>query len=201
MKIVSADFVQSAVSSRRFPPPLLPEVAFAGKSNVGKSSLINSLLNRKGLAKTSSVPGKTQMVNFFRLNEAFQFVDLPGYGFSQAPRTVRDTWERLVTSYLLDRAVLRGVVMIVDVRHDPGPLDRQMKAWLDDAGLSILVVANKVDKIGKARLNAHLDRLASALALSEPALAYSARTGAGRVQLWQRLHRWIRAPPGQRSAS
>ena len=201
MKIVSADFVQSAVSPRRFPPPLLPEVAFAGKSNVGKSSLINSLLNRKGLAKTSSVPGKTQMVNFFRLNEAFQFVDLPGYGFAQAPRTVRDTWERLVTSYLLDRAVLRGVVMIVDVRHDPGPLDRQMKAWLDGAGLSTLVVANKVDKIGKARLNAHLDRLASALSLSEPALAYSSRTGAGRVQLWQRLDRWVSAPPGQCSAS
>jgi GTP-binding protein len=201
MKIVSAEFIQSAVSPRGFPPPFLPEVAFAGKSNVGKSSLINALLNRKRLVKTSSVPGKTQAVNFFLINGTFRFVDLPGYGFAKVPQAVRKSWEGLVTSYLEGRACLRGVVVILDARHEPGPLDQQMKGWLDAAGLEVLYVANKVDKLKRAQVQPHLAMIAAALALPAPPLACSAQDGTGRPEIWRQLSAWVREPVRQRGVS
>jgi GTP-binding protein len=194
MKIVSAEFLLSAVAPRGYPPPFLPEVAFAGKSNVGKSSLINVLLNRKQLVKTSSTPGKTQAINFFLINGHFRFVDLPGYGFANVPLAVRRGWEGLVTSYLEARPCLRGVVVILDVRHDPGPLDRQLKAWLDATGSTALYVANKVDKLKRSQVAGRLRALAAGLELPAPPLACSASTGAGRTEIWRTLGEWVRAP-------
>jgi len=196
MKIVAAEFVQSAVSPHGFPPPFLPEVAFAGKSNVGKSSLINALLGRKGLVKTSATPGKTQSVNFFRINDAFQLVDLPGYGFAKVPRAVQGRWEALVSGYLGDRPTLRGVVVILDIRRDPGDLDRQMQAWLDAAGLEALYVANKADKLSRGQVRPRLALLARALALPAPPLACSAQSGLGKADIWRVLDAWLR-PAGR----
>ena len=201
MKIVSAEFVQSAVSPRGFPPPLLPEVAFAGKSNVGKSSLINVLLNRRGLVKTSATPGKTQAINFFVINASYRLVDLPGYGFANVPLAVRKSWEGLITGYLSSREVLRGVVVILDSRHDPGPLDRQLKAWLDAAGVPTLFVANKTDKLKRGQVAARVRALAAALELEPAPLACSAQTGAGRQEIWRQLCAWVREPVRQRGAS
>ena len=194
MKIVAAEFLLSAVSPRGFPPPYLPEVAFAGKSNVGKSSLINALLNRKRLVKTSSVPGKTQAINFFLINGTFRFVDLPGYGFAKVPQAVRRGWEGLISGYLQARPCLRGVVVILDARHDPGALDRQLKVWLEEAHVEALYVANKVDKLKRSQVSARLRAMGEALDLSEPPLACSAVTSTGRLELWRRLGEWVREP-------
>ncbi len=125
MKIVSAEFLISAVSPEQFPPPYVPEIAFLGKSNVGKSSLINVLLNRKHLVKTSGTPGKTRAINFFLINGRFRFVDLPGYGFAKGPEAERRAWKGLSESYLSGREALRGVVMIVDARHPAAPWTRK----------------------------------------------------------------------------
>ena len=184
MKITQAEFVISAAEVHQFPNSLLPEVAFAGKSNVGKSSPINTLLARKNLVKTSATPGKTRMVNFFRINERWHFVDLPGYGFAKAPKEMRDTWEELVGGYLAQRNPLRGVVMIVDIRHTPGDLDQHMKHWLEARNLPFIVAANKADKLNRGQLVKHLGAVADALELAEPPLAFSAHTGLGKAELW-----------------
>jgi len=189
MKIQHAEFVISAAAIRQFPNTLLPEVAFAGKSNVGKSSLMNTILGRKGLVKTSATPGKTRQVNFFRINERWHFVDLPGYGFAKAPKETRETWEALVGGYLAQREPLRGVVMIVDIRHTPGELDQHTKQWLEQQDLPFIVVANKADKLSRGQMAAHLRAVEQALELSEPPLAFSAQTGLGKPELW----RWIQA--------
>ncbi len=134
------------------------------------------------------------MINFFRVNGAFLLVDLPGYGYARAPREVTDRWEGLVTAYLLERSVLQGVVLLVDARHAPGPLDQQMKAWLEAAALPYLVVANKIDKLRRGQRAGHLRRLAEGLELPEAPLAFSAQTGEGRAALWKVLDTWLRAP-------
>ena len=191
MKIQTAEFVISAASPPQFPHSLLPEVAFSGKSNVGKSSLINSLLHRKNLVKTSGTPGKTRMINFFRINGRFHLVDLPGYGFAKVALPVKEQWEALVSAYLLNRPALRGVVMIVDVRHRPAELDRKMKAMLERAGLPCLMVANKADKLTRSGLSSQLRVIESEFGLPAPPLAYSAQHHTGRPQLWERLDDWI----------
>src|SRR5687768_5104617 len=129
MKITSAEFVRSVVVAAQYPKALLPEVAFAGRSNVGKSSLINTLLHRRGLAKTSGTPGKTQTINFFVINERFLLVDLPGYGYAKVPRQVQAGWRSMVETYLRERQFLRAVVHIVDIRHPPTALDQQLREW------------------------------------------------------------------------
>ena len=194
MKILSAEFVTGAVQPSQFPASVLPEVAFAGKSNVGKSSLINALLNRKHLVKTSSTPGKTREINFFRINGAFSFVDLPGYGYAEAPKQVQRGWQALLEGYLTGRAPLRGVVLILDARHDPSPLDRQMKDFLESYGVPVLAVANKVDKLSRSQVPAQLAAIARQMDLPEPPLAYSSKTGEGRDALWARLNELLRAP-------
>lgn len=166
-------------------------MAFAGKSNVGKSSLINSLLRRKGLVKTSGTPGKTRLINFFSINGRFLLVDLPGYGFAKVPLQVKAQWQALVSAYLLDRAETLGVVMILDARHPPTELDRVMKKMLDRAGLPCLMVANKVDKLKRSQLQLKLKSIAHDLRLSEIPLAYSASTHSGRPELWGRLEAWL----------
>jgi len=194
MKILSAEFVTGAAHPSQFPASVLPEVAFAGKSNVGKSSLIGALLGRKRLVKISSTPGKTREINFFLVNGAFFFVDLPGYGYAQAPKHVQRGWQALLEAYLTGRNALRGAVLIVDARHDPGPLDVQMKVFLAAHRVPILVVAHKADKLPRGRLPERLNAVARALELPQPPLACSSRTGEGRDALWALLAAWLTAP-------
>ncbi|MCZ6553911.1 MAG: ribosome biogenesis GTP-binding protein YihA/YsxC [SAR324 cluster bacterium] len=195
MKIVSAEFLISAVSPEQFPPPYVPEIAFLGKSNVGKSSLINVLLNRKHLVKTSGTPGKTRAINFFLINGRFRFVDLPGYGFAKVSQAERRAWQGLSESYLTAREALRGVVMIVDARHPGSPLDAEMKTWLDHLGVPALLVANKADKLGKSQIAKQLKAFAAELSpttkpIAKP-IACSAKTRLGRDEIWSQLTAWL----------
>lgn len=194
MKIHSAEFIEGAASPRQFPLPSLPEVAFVGKSNVGKSSLINRLLNRKKLVKTSATPGKTQQINFFLINESFRFVDLPGYGFAKVPQSLREAWDRLMDAYLQRRTGLQGVVFIIDGRHDPSPLDLEMNSWLRGLSVPMIVAINKTDKIKKAKLSRQLSQLGAAYCPGEAPITFSAKTGAGRDELWTRLQPWLQPP-------
>jgi GTP-binding protein len=191
MKIRSAEFILSASSPWQFPPPTLPEIAFAGRSNVGKSTLINSLLNRKKLVKTSSTPGKTQLINFFNINDKFHFVDLPGYGFAKVPENVRKQWQRLIESYLQERESLRNVVLIVDSRHGPTEQDRQLKEWLDYYERPVLIVASKVDKLKRGQIQKNLKIIRQDLALNKTPLAHSSLEKGRREEIWKNLTPWL----------
>ena len=191
MKIRSAKFILSASSPWQFPPPTLPEIAFAGRSNVGKSTLINSLLNRKKLVKTSSTPGKTQLINFFNINDKFHFVDLPGYGFAKVPENVRKQWQRLIESYLQERESLRNVVLIVDSRHGPTAQDRQLKQWLDYYERPVLIVASKVDKLRRGQIQKNLKIIRQDLALDTTPLAHSSLEKGRREEIWKNLSPWL----------
>ena len=187
MKIRSAEFILSASSPWQFPAPTLPEIAFAGRSNVGKSTLINSLLNRKKLVKTSSTPGKTQLINFFKINDAFHFVDLPGYGFAKVPENVRQQWQRLIEAYLQERECLRNVVLIVDSRHGPTAQDRQLKEWLDYYERPVLIVASKIDKLKRGQIQKHLKQIRQDLSLEITPLAHSSLEKGRREDIWKNL--------------
>ncbi|MEZ5366638.1 MAG: ribosome biogenesis GTP-binding protein YihA/YsxC [Bryobacterales bacterium] len=191
------EFTVSAGAPAQFPRDRLPEVAFVGRSNVGKSSLLNALasfgrkgvnVDRKQLAFVSSTPGRTQTINFYKVDNQFYLVDLPGYGFAKAPRKVIDQWRTLADAYLTDRAQVRLVVVIIDGRHGPKSTDEQMKDWLVAAGVPFLVVASKIDKLKKAQ------RAESVRTIEEsfyPPLAFSAVTGEGVPELWDAIRRAI----------
>ncbi|MDH3599349.1 MAG: ribosome biogenesis GTP-binding protein YihA/YsxC [Candidatus Tectomicrobia bacterium] len=189
MKISSADFLRSAVTASQYPRQLLPEVAFAGRSNVGKSSLINTLLNRRGLAKTSGTPGKTQVINFFEINHRFMLVDLPGYGYAKVPRQVQAGWRSMVETYLRERELLRAVVHIVDVRHPPTEQDEQLRQWLLFEGVEVVTVATKADKLKRSQRTSHIREVRQTLAMppEESLLLFSSQNREGRHQLWARL--------------
>jgi GTP-binding protein len=189
MKILTAEFLISAMSPSQYPRQLLPEVAFAGRSNVGKSSLLNTLVHRQGLAKTSATPGKTQAINFFLINQRFRLVDLPGYGYAKVPREIQARWQPMVETYLQQRDTLRAVVHIVDIRHTPTEQDQQLREWLQHQGLVTVGVATKADKLPPSRRAAHIQAVRQTLAMpaDEPLLLFSARTHEGRLQLWHRL--------------
>jgi GTP-binding protein len=194
MRITSAEFVTSAVTPAQYPADLGPEIAFVGRSNVGKSSLINTLLNRRGLAKTSSTPGKTRTINFFRVNGKLGFIDLPGYGFAHVSRAERAGWGPMVEQLFRLRQMLQGVVHLIDVRHPPTADDRQTRAWLLQWNRPLLVVATKADKISRSQRPKHVKQIAEALSLTEEqTLAlFSAQTGEGREKIWD----WMRAVTG-----
>ena len=190
MKITSAEFVKSAFSEKDWPRAPLAEVAFLGRSNVGKSSLINSLLGVKGLARTSSTPGRTQALNFFLINRKFHFVDLPGYGYAKVPREIRESWGEFVTAYLAKRERLVLSIHILDSRHDPTQLDVQLSEWLAANGRPALRVATKADKLSRNELQRNLRRAADVLGAGGPGaglVAYSAVTGAGRDGVWRAI--------------
>ena len=191
MKILSAEFILSASSPWQFPSPTLPEIAFAGRSNVGKSTLINSLLNRKKLVKTSSTPGKTQLINFFRINDKFHFVDLPGYGFAKVPETVRQQWQWLIDAYLQRRESLRNVVLIIDSRHGATSQDRQLKEWLDYYDRPVLIVASKIDKLKRSQIQKHLKIIRQDLSLDTTPLAHSSLEKGRRDEIWKNLNPWL----------
>jgi GTP-binding protein len=194
MRITSAEFLTSAVSPTQYPADGGPEVAFVGRSNVGKSSLINTLLNRRGLAKTSGTPGKTRTINFFRVNGTLGFVDLPGYGFAQVSRAERASWGPMVEQFFRTRQTLQGVVQLIDFRHAPTAEDQRTRAWLLQWECPLLVVATKVDKIGRPQRPKHLKEIAEVLSLEAeaPMLVFSAQTGEGREKVWE----WIRQVTG-----
>ncbi|HZS06903.1 MAG TPA: ribosome biogenesis GTP-binding protein YihA/YsxC [Blastocatellia bacterium] len=186
MKISSARFVASATAPPSFPKDERPEVAFLGRSNVGKSSLLNALLNQKGLARTSSTPGRTQAINFFLINEAFYFTDLPGYGYAKVSKAARASWGQLIEIYLAQRRQLVLSILIVDSRHEPSPLDLQMKTWLQHFGLPFLVVSTKIDKLSANERRASLQR-ARKLLETERVIPFSALTREGGRQLWDEI--------------
>lgn len=194
MRISSAEFLTSAVTPAQYPANVGPEIAFVGRSNVGKSSLINALLNRRGLAKTSSTPGKTRTINFFRVNGKLGFVDLPGYGYAQVSRTERATWGPMVEQLFRTRLDLSGVVQLLDVRHEPTADDQRTRSWLQQWDRPLLIVATKVDKIGRTQRSNHRKRIIEALSLDDSAMVilFSAQTGEGREQVWA----WMRTAMG-----
>lgn len=200
MKILSAEFVKSCEQPDQFPTDRLPAVAFVGRSNVGKSSLINSLLNRKGLARVSRTPGKTQAINFFRVTtddprmRHFYVVDLPGYGYAKVAKTVRARWQPLIEQYLAGGERLRGVVLLVDSRgterHDATAFD-----WLYRSGHPVLCVATKVDKLSRSERAVSLGALRDAFGLPEDAdvVSYSSVTHEGRDALWGAIRKMLSA--------
>ncbi len=171
MKIERAEFITSAADRRGWIPEEGPEIAIAGRSNVGKSSLINTLVRRKKLAKTSATPGKTQLINFFRIDASFVLTDLPGYGFAKVPLPVKKKWQRLVEQYLREREALRGVIVLIDARRGAMEMDLDLLAWLAEADLPACLALTKIDKL-KQR-----ERKTAADALSETLMAGGSRFG------------------------
>jgi GTP-binding protein len=186
MKITSAEFIKSAFAETDWPRDERPEIAFLGRSNVGKSSLINSLLGVKGLARTSRTPGRTQSLNFFLINNRFRFVDLPGYGYARVPKIIRSSWGELATNYLAKRASLVLSIQIVDSRHEPTTLDLQLNEWLAAHQQPRVVVATKSDKLSNNELRKNLERVRTKLD-AERVIAYSAVTGKGREEVWRTI--------------
>jgi GTP-binding protein len=183
MKITSAEFVKSAFKPSHYTTDGLPEVSFLGRSNVGKSSLINSLLQRKGLARTSNTPGRTQSINFFLINESFYFVDLPGYGFAKVSKKMREDWGKMAEEYLASRPQLKLSIQLVDSRHKPTALDIQLNEWLVFHSKHHLIAATKADKLSKNQLQRSLKEIGLILPGSE-IVAYSSETGTGREAVW-----------------
>ncbi len=187
MNIQNAKLSCVAGSEKQFPPEQLPEVAFVGKSNVGKSSLINALLQRSNLARTSSAPGKTRTVNFYNIDGALLFVDLPGYGYAKVSREEQLKWGRVIENYLNKRSVLEKVLLLVDIRHDPSADDKMMYEWLSYYQVPTVVVATKSDKLSRAQVQTSLKRIRTVLSCPEevPLLAFSSETKSGREELWE----------------
>lgn len=181
----SVRFVLSAYSLEQAPRDRKPQIAFGGRSNVGKSTLINTILGQKGLAKTSSTPGRTQALNFFEIDERYYFVDLPGYGFAKAPLKVKEAWGRLVDSYLTECDSLAGVISLWDARHDPSKQDLEFLGWLRERDLPFLIVLTKADKLKRGQ-QAKLAKEIAARYGVEP-LLFSSIAGTGKRELW----RWI----------
>lgn len=191
-RIIKAAFITSAYKLSQLPPPGLPEVAFAGRSNVGKSSLLNRLLGRHNLVKVSSRPGFTQSLNFFLVNDSVYFVDLPGYGFAKAPKHVQQKWHRLVEGYIEARKPLKGVVCIFDMRRVPDQLDLDLLGYLHSLGRHIWLVFNKADKISQPKRQRQLHAIRRRLpGFIDRPLIISARTGEGVQSLleavWQEI--------------
>ncbi len=188
MQIKTADFIKSAVRPSQYPAGDAPEIAFIGRSNVGKSSLINTLVNRKRLARTSATPGRTQLINFFSINEAVIFVDLPGYGYARVPEPVKKKWGPMIETYLSGRSNLKGVVLILDIRRTPGPGEFVLADWLRHYHISFITVLTKADKLSRAKQQTRKRLIAGHLSASEEQLIlFSARTRAGRQKLWQAI--------------
>ncbi|GIO87155.1 putative GTP-binding protein EngB [Paenibacillus faecis] len=192
MKITSAEFVISAVGPAQYPEDALPEIALAGRSNVGKSSLINRMINRKNLARTSSTPGKTQHLNYYRINNELYFVDFPGYGYAKVSKSQRQVWGNMIEKYLLERETLRLVLLVIDLRHPPSKDDELMYDWLKHYDLPVCVVATKADKIPKSRWQKHLKVIREALVMraGDQIIMFSSEEGIGRDELWSQISRF-----------
>ena len=192
MIIRSAKFVCSAVTPGQYPPDDLPEVAFAGRSNVGKSSLINKILNRKKLVRTSKTPGRTQLLNFFEINELWRFVDLPGYGYAKVPVEVQKRWRPMVESYLTTRVNLRGMVWLLDIRREVSKEDLQLWDWLQAMQVAVIIVVTKADKLSKNKRNKQAASIARSLGReAQELIQFSATSGEGKDEIWQALRQLL----------
>ena len=188
MMIKSAEFVTSAVKPDQYPPAEHPEIAFAGRSNVGKSSLINKLIRRRRLVKTSSTPGRTQLINFFIINSDLMMVDLPGYGYAKVPAAVKKKWGPMVETYLSHRDTLKAVVVLMDLRRTPKVEEFNLLDWLRNYCITAIPVLTKCDKLSRTKQKKQLNAAALALSLPEEQLTlFSAKTGMGRDALWHRI--------------
>lgn len=188
MKIISTEFICSATRPENYPGDCGPEIAFAGRSNVGKSSLINVLVNRRSLVRTSSTPGRTQLLNFFRVNQQFTLVDLPGYGFAKVPLAVKKAWGPMIRTYLERRDTLKAVVFILDIRRVPREEDIQMLDWLEEFGLPTIPVITKIDKIGRSQLARQVKQVADETGLPRDAFSlFSATSRLGMEEIWERI--------------
>jgi GTP-binding protein len=196
VRISSARFVKSAKQANDFPKDRKPEIAFCGRSNSGKSSLLNALTNSQGLARTSSSPGRTQLINFFLVDEQTYYVDLPGYGYAKVPKGIRDTWGEMIENYLRNREPLKLAVMLVDSRIPPTDSDRTMKEWLDHFGIPNLVVLTKSDKISRNEMTKALRTCAETLQTKE-IIAFSAITGFGKDAVLKKIRDAIDHKPTQ----
>lgn len=193
MKVTSSEIVISAVKPDQYPEGDLPEFALAGRSNVGKSSFINKLLNRKALARISSKPGKTQTLNFYIINERLHFVDVPGYGYAKVSKKEREAWGKMIETYLTNREQLRAVVLIVDLRHPPTKDDVMMYGFLKHYEIPCVIIATKADKIPKAKWQKHLKVTKETLELdpNDHIILFSSETGLGKDQAWAILESYM----------
>lgn len=196
MRVTEATFIKSVLKADQLPKEGWAEIAFTGRSNVGKSSLLNALLRRKGLAKTSGTPGKTQTLNYFAINRKFYFVDLPGYGYAKVPLSLKAQWNVFMREYLSTRTELRLACALVDGRHAPSDNDIAMLDLLATAEVPTLVVATKIDKVKRSERHRNLKRIREGLGLDEEALIVpcSSETGEGLKEIWGVIEEWVAAP-------
>ncbi len=187
MDVHKAEIVMSAVSPTQYPTDLLPEIALAGRSNVGKSSFVNTLINRKSLARTSSKPGKTRTINFYKIEDSLYFVDVPGYGYAQVSKSEMEKWGTMMSLYFEERKELKLTILLVDFRHPPSREDQKMLDFLVFNDLPVLIVATKVDKIKRSRHQKHLKQIADGFGLSstEDILLFSSETKQGKDEAWE----------------
>ena len=191
IKKVNLDIVIGVTSA--IPDTQYPEVAFAGKSNVGKSSLINSLMNRKSYARTSSQPGKTQTINFYNINDCMYLVDLPGYGYANASPAVKAKWGKMIEKYLRKSANLKQVFLLVDIRHDPSENDKMMYDWIVDNGFRPVIIATKLDKLKRSQVAKHVKAVRMGLGLREDdiLIPFSSETQQGLDELWEMVESYV----------
>ena len=189
MKITKAELERIAVNKKQYPEEDLFEIAFAGRSNVGKSSFINSMVNRNNLARTSGKPGKTRTINFYNINEQFRFVDLPGYGYAQVSKKEKDKWGYIIEEYLNNRKNLVEVVLLVDIRHEPTEQDLMMYNWIKTFDFTGIVIATKADKISKGKYQANIKDIKNKLKIKDTNLImpYSSLKKTNKDMVWQRF--------------
>lgn len=194
IKIKSAEFSACATSSAAYPADGLPEVVLIGRSNVGKSSLINTLANRKGLAHTSSAPGKTRTINFYRINGAFYLVDLPGFGYANVPARMQKTWHKMLEKYIYERETIAGALIILDIRRDAGENEDELYGWAAGLRLPVETVLTKTDKLSANQVSSRSAQIKKALSLDSPVL-FSAATGTGKTELLKKLEGMLLQSP------
>ncbi len=192
MKVTSVELEKRCRDPKTFPRFSLPEIAFVGRSNVGKSSLINTLLTRKRLVAVSSTPGKTRAIDFFRVNDSFRFVDLPGYGYAKVPQAVQNAWKRLIDAYLVNREELVSVVWILDIRRELSELDRMLYDWLCSYSIPYIPVCTKADKLSRGEQAKRREALRKSIDRNADPVLFSAKTGLGKDVLWKRMRAAMR---------
>ncbi|MCE7793464.1 ribosome biogenesis GTP-binding protein YihA/YsxC [Salipaludibacillus sp. CUR1] len=189
MKIANAELIISAAKEHQFPGGVFPELALSGRSNVGKSSFINTVLSRKGLARTSQRPGKTQTLNFYFINDRFHFVDVPGYGYAKVSKKEREAWGRVMEAYFQKREQLKGVVQLIDARHKPTEDDVMMYDWLKFHQLPVLIIATKADKVPKGKWSKHIQQIKDVLQAEDEdtVILFSSETAYGKDRAWKEM--------------
>lgn len=193
MKVTKAEIVISAVAQAQYPKTNLPEIALAGRSNVGKSSFINKMIGRKNLVRTSSKPGKTRTLNFYTINDAFYFVDVPGYGYAKVSKTEREKWGKMIEEYFESREQLRVVVLVVDIRHKPTKEDMQMFHYVTYLNIPLLIIATKLDKIAKTKRTQHIKQINAHFESDGDVtiIPFSAETGENKEAVWKAMEHYI----------